>query len=187
MTAELRLLSFEGPGPIGPVHAVHDGARLLALDFGAPDARLTRLLQRRFGAAVSLRAGGDALGLRAGLQAYFDGELAALDRIPIDGGGSPFQKRVWAALREIPAGQTRSYGALAARLGLPGAARAVGLANGQNPISLVVPCHRVIGADGTLTGYGGGIARKRWLLAHEAAHRPALPLFAASLSPVPPA
>ncbi len=83
--------------------------------------------------------------------------------------GTPFQRRVWAALTHIPAGETRSYGAQATQIGRPSAVRAVGLANGQNPIGLVVPCHRVIGADGSLTGYGGGIERKRWLLRHEGA------------------
>jgi methylated-DNA-[protein]-cysteine S-methyltransferase len=106
-------------------------------------------------------------GLRDKIIAYFDGELVALDAIACAGAGTPFQESVWAALRTIPAGQTLSYGALAARIGQPKAMRAVGLANGQNPIGVVVPCHRVIGADGSLTGYGGGLERKRWLLEHE--------------------
>jgi len=89
--------------------------------------------------------------------------------VPVRAGGTPFQRVVWAALREIPPGRTTSYGQLAARLGRPGASRAVGLANGANPVAIAVPCHRVIGADGTLTGYGGGIERKRWLLEHERA------------------
>lgn len=101
------------------------------------------------------------------LAAYFAGELREFD-LELAPVGTPFQRRVWAALREIPYGETTSYGALAARLGKPGAARAVGLANGRNPISVIVPCHRVIGADGTLTGFGGGLDRKRALLAHEA-------------------
>ena len=84
-------------------------------------------------------------------------------------GGTAFQKAVWAALRAIPAGETRSYSQLAAAIGSPKAVRAAGLANGQNPIAVVVPCHRVIGANGTLTGYAGGLERKRWLLAHEGA------------------
>ena len=92
--------------------------------------------------------------------------------------GTPFQRRVWAALRAIPAGETTSYGALARLLDAPGASRAVGLANGANPIGIVVPCHRVIGADGSLTGFGGGLARKQWLLQHEgAAFRAQLALF----------
>lgn len=100
------------------------------------------------------------------LSAYFASELRDFE-LPLRPQGSAFQQAVWQALRVIPFGATESYGALATRLGRPGAARAVGLANGRNPISIIVPCHRVIGADGSLTGYGGGIARKRWLLAHE--------------------
>jgi methylated-DNA-[protein]-cysteine S-methyltransferase len=101
------------------------------------------------------------------LAQYFAGSLTALDAVAVRTGGSTFQRRVWAALREIPAGSTTSYGWLAALLEIPNASRAVGLANGANPIAIVVPCHRVIGADGSLTGYGGGLARKRWLLDHE--------------------
>jgi methylated-DNA-[protein]-cysteine S-methyltransferase len=101
------------------------------------------------------------------LGAYFEGQLDALDRLPVAAGGTPFQRLVWSALRTIPAGTTTSYGRLAASIGRPGASRAVGLANGANPIGIVVPCHRVIGAAGQLTGYGGGLDRKRWLLEHE--------------------
>lgn len=103
---------------------------------------------------------------RAQLQAYLDGELHDFE-LPLAAEGTPFQQRVWHALCDIPYGETISYGELARRIGQPTASRAVGLANGQNPIAIVVPCHRVIGADGSLTGYGGGLARKRWLLAHE--------------------
>jgi len=101
------------------------------------------------------------------LMAYFRGDFAAIDGIEVQLRGTEFQRAVWAELREIPAGTTISYGTLAKRVGRPGASRAVGLANGSNPISIVVPCHRVIGANGSLTGYGGGLDRKRWLLAHE--------------------
>lgn len=100
------------------------------------------------------------------LEAYFAGERREFD-IALAADGTPFQRRVWAALLEIPFGATESYGELAARLGKPNASRAVGAANGRNPISIIVPCHRVIGKSGALTGYGGGIRRKRWLLAHE--------------------
>jgi methylated-DNA-[protein]-cysteine S-methyltransferase len=102
------------------------------------------------------------------LAAYFAGELTDFD-LPLAPSGTEFQQRVWSALRTIPFGQTTSYGELAGQLGNPGASRAVGLANGRNPIAVVVPCHRVIGADGRLTGYGGGLDRKRWLLDHELA------------------
>lgn len=101
------------------------------------------------------------------LRAYFRGELAAIDKIAVKMNGTEFQKAVWVELRSIAAGTTISYGELAKRVGRPGASRAVGLANGANPIAIVVPCHRVIGANGALTGYGGGLDRKRWLLAHE--------------------
>jgi methylated-DNA-[protein]-cysteine S-methyltransferase len=103
------------------------------------------------------------------VHAYFAGDLSAIERLAVVTGGTDFQREVWAALRRIPAGRTLSYGALATQLGRPKAVRAVGLANGANPIGIVVPCHRVIGADGSLTGYGGGLERKRWLLAHEGA------------------
>jgi methylated-DNA-[protein]-cysteine S-methyltransferase len=106
---------------------------------------------------------------RQQLEAYFAGELKDF-ALPFQGRGTDFQQTVWKALCAIPYGETLSYGELARRIGQPTAARAVGLANGQNPISIIVPCHRVIGANGTLTGYGGGLPRKKWLLAHEAAH-----------------
>jgi methylated-DNA-[protein]-cysteine S-methyltransferase len=103
----------------------------------------------------------------AQLDAYFAGERTDFE-LPMEMHGTDFQRRVWAALREIPYGQTISYGELARWVGNPKASRAVGLANGRNPIAIVVPCHRVIGADGSLTGYGGGLERKVWLLEHEA-------------------
>jgi len=99
---------------------------------------------------------------------YFKGDIGAIDRLPVDDAvGTPFQKSVWRALRKIKSGKTISYAELARRIGKPKAVRAAGLANGQNPISIVVPCHRVIGSDGSLTGYGGGLERKEWLLRHE--------------------
>lgn len=107
--------------------------------------------------------------LREPLERYFAGEIRAIDSIPTRTAGTEFQRSVWAALRTIPAGKTWSYGDLAVRIGRPKAVRAVGLANGSNPVGLVVPCHRVIGSNGSLTGYGGGIERKRWLLRHEGA------------------
>jgi len=117
---------------------------------------------------------------RAWLSAYFEGASAeppgAAD-LPLDLRGAPFEQRVWGALVEIPAGVTCSYGAIAAKLGAPGASRAVGAANGANPVSIIVPCHRVIGSSGTLTGYGGGLDRKKWLLDHEARWRAQASLF----------
>jgi methylated-DNA-[protein]-cysteine S-methyltransferase len=114
----------------------------------------------------------DPFGLVSSLTRYFDGEIAILDGIPVAFSGTPFQRKVWTALRSIEGGATLSYGALARRIHEPHAVRAVGMANGRNPIGVVVPCHRVIGSDGTLTGYGGGLARKRWLLEHEARYAP---------------
>ena len=111
----------------------------------------------------------DPGGVSSALKAYFDGELTAIDGLAVCADGTPFQQTVWRALRDIPCGQTISYSTLARRIGRPTAVRAVGLANGSNPVGIVVPCHRVIGANGTLTGYGGGLDRKRWLLAHERA------------------
>jgi len=105
------------------------------------------------------------------LDAYFAGELTSFD-LEMDLSGTPFQRSVWSGLCEIPYGETISYGELAQRVGNPNASRAVGLANGRNPIAIIVPCHRVIGANGSLTGYGGGLERKTWLLEHESAHRP---------------
>jgi methylated-DNA-[protein]-cysteine S-methyltransferase len=119
---------------------------------------------------VELVAQRDRFGHVATLERYYNGEITVLDTIPVAFAGTPFQQKVWKALRTIAGGSTVSYGALAKRIGAPSAVRAVGLANGRNPIGVVVPCHRVIGSDGSLTGYGGGLARKRWLLEHEARH-----------------
>ncbi|BDH45777.1 methylated-DNA--protein-cysteine methyltransferase [Salmonella enterica subsp. enterica serovar Choleraesuis] len=98
---------------------------------------------------------------------YFSGNLAIIESLPVASAGTPFQKQVWAMLRTIPCGQAVNYGQIAAAIGKPGASRAVGAANGANPVSIVVPCHRVIGSNGTLTGYSGGLERKEWLLRHE--------------------
>ena len=155
--------------PLGAMTLVTDAQGCLrVLDFDDHEARMHLLMQRQYG-ACDLRPGAAPAAIRAALDAYFAGDLSAIDAIGTATAGTAFQRRVWAALRDIPAGTTESYGALAARLGMPTATRAVGLANGANPIGIVVPCHRVIGANGTLTGYGGGIARKQWLLTHERA------------------
>ncbi|HUE30191.1 MAG TPA: methylated-DNA--[protein]-cysteine S-methyltransferase [Verrucomicrobiae bacterium] len=162
----LEIADFHSPiGTI--VLAVHDGA-LASLVFaeGWPGQRAR--LGKRFG-DVDFRRAAHPAGVAGRLAAYFAGDLGALDAIAVDPGGTPFQRRVWAALRTIPAGETVSYQTLARRIGAPTAVRAVGAANRMNPIGIVVPCHRVIGADGSLTGYAGGIERKRWLLTHERA------------------
>lgn len=152
--------------PVGTIQLVHDEQFLRALDFHDHEDRLHRLLKAHYGQYSLVPAPG-AGPFRRKLEAYFAGDLAAIDDIPVRTGGTVFQNQVWAALRQIPTGRTISYGTLAARIGRPSAVRAVGLANGSNPIGIVIPCHRVIGADGSLTGYGGGLPRKQWLLAHE--------------------
>ena len=162
----MRLLLDRVDSPLGTILLVASDTALLALDFHDYDERMQRLLHAHHG-DVEVHAGRERLGVREALERYFAGELSALDALPTQTNGTTFQREVWAALRTIPPGTTLSYGALARRLGNPNAMRAVGLANGANPIGIVVPCHRVIGANGTLTGYGGGLARKRWLLAHE--------------------
>jgi O-6-methylguanine DNA methyltransferase len=155
--------------PFAELLIVSDSEGVLrALDFSDYATRMQRLLARHYG-MFSLVDGQAPTAITAALDAYFGGDLNALDALPVVTAGSDFQKTVWAALRAIPAGTTSGYGELAARIGKPGAARAVGLANGLNPIGIVVPCHRVIGASGALTGYAGGVERKRWLLAHEGA------------------
>ncbi len=162
------------PSPMGDLLAITapDGT-LHALDFADFEARLRRLFTRHH-PGVSLAPGEAPAELNAALAAYFAGNVTALDGLPVARIGSDFQRRVWAALRAIPAGETRSYGQLAAAIGQPTASRAIGLANGANPIGIVVPCHRVIGSGGALTGYAGGVERKAWLLRHEGALAPLL-------------
>ena len=155
--------------PIGPILiATDDQGRLRAVDFWASEAGLRRLLARQYG-EVTIESGQAPAPIRRAFEDYFAGDIRALERVPVETVGAAFQRKVWAALQRIPAGETRSYGQIAREIGEPGAARAVGAANGQNPLALVVPCHRVIGADGSLTGFGGGLTRKRWLLRHEGA------------------
>jgi methylated-DNA-[protein]-cysteine S-methyltransferase len=163
------------PSPLGHLLlAVDRAGDLRALHLHDDEPALVHDLHARYGAHVQIRSGAVPIAIRRALDAYFGGELWAIEGLPCKPAGTPFQEQVWAMLRTIPAGQTMSYGALAAKLGKPGAMRAVGLANGANPIAIVVPCHRVIGANGSLTGYGGGLERKRWLLAHEGRHAPLL-------------
>jgi methylated-DNA-[protein]-cysteine S-methyltransferase len=160
------LLIDEIASPLGRVAIAARAGRLCALEFGS--VRLARQLSARY-PDVPRRRARDPFGLSSRIRAYLAGDLAAVDRIRVETGGTRFQRRVWRALRRIPAGDTMTYGGLARALGHGAAARAVGAANGRNPISLVVPCHRLVGGDDSLTGYGGGLWRKRWLLRHEAA------------------
>ena len=156
--------------PTGRMLIVTDGEeRLRALDWEDCAPRLQRLLRRHYGEdGFRLSATAAPSPTARALEAYFEHELGAIDALPTATNGTAFQRRVWEALRAIPAGETISYRELASRIGRPAATRAVGAANGANPIAIVVPCHRVIGAHADLTGYGGGLARKRWLLTHEA-------------------
>lgn len=154
--------------PAGTIRMAVRERSLCALGFHDRWSRLERALRRRF-PGLELRPSGALGDFVDPLRAYFAGDFAALESVPVDLGGTPFQREVWAALRRIPCGRTVSYRDLARSIGAPSAVRAVGTANGANPVSIVVPCHRVIGADGRLTGYGGGLERKRWLLAHERA------------------
>ncbi len=154
--------------PIGDMVLIARDGVLLLLEFEEADDRIAREMKRRFG-DVTLEKVDNPFGLSARLRDYFEGDLKAIDELLAEGGGTDFEARVWAQLRRIPCGTTISYGELAKRLGNPNLMRAVGLANGKNPVAVVVPCHRVIGADGSMTGYGGGIHRKEWLLRHEGA------------------
>ncbi len=157
--------------PTGRILVVTDDEdRLRSVDWEDHEDRLHQLLRRQYGAdSIHLQAAPRPSAASRSLRAYFDGDTGCLASLAVAANGTAFQRTVWDALRQIPPGQTVSYGALAARIGRPDAMRAVGLANGANPVSIVVPCHRVIGANGTLTGFGGGLERKRWLLAHEGA------------------
>jgi methylated-DNA-[protein]-cysteine S-methyltransferase len=153
--------------PIGIALLVTDGDGFLrALDWEDYEPRMRELLRLHYGDLV-LRKARSPQDIRTALSGYFKGDLASLGGIKWRVAGTPFQRRVWNALPAIPPGTTMSYGALAAQLGTPKASRAVGHANGSNPLSVVVPCHRLIGANGSLVKYGGGLMRKRWLLEHE--------------------
>jgi O-6-methylguanine DNA methyltransferase len=150
-----------------------ENGALRALDFEDYVPRMEMLMRRQYG-EVEVREGEAPAAVVDALDRYFGGEIDALENVPWATAGTDFQQKVWSALCEIPAGETWSYGQLARHIGSPKAVRAVGLANGSNPVAIVVPCHRVIGADGTLTGYGGGLERKEWLLRHEGVIAPAL-------------
>jgi methylated-DNA-[protein]-cysteine S-methyltransferase len=154
--------------PVGTLTVAAHGNRLCLLHFGADDAALRRMLARWYPDSP-VEAHPDPAGAVSALDQYFRGDLAALDGVAVELNGTPFQHRVWNTLRTVRAGRTVSYSDLARAVGAPAAVRAVGAANGANPVALVVPCHRVIGSDGSLTGYGGGLERKRWLLRHEGA------------------
>jgi methylated-DNA-[protein]-cysteine S-methyltransferase len=165
--------------PVGPMTAIASDTAICALEFPS-DHRISRLdarLARWFAPHEVVGASNAVIEhTRAWLASYFAGASADVGPLPLDMRGAEFERRVWTALRTIPPGETTTYGAIAKQVGTPGAARAVGMANGANPIAIIVPCHRVIGANGALTGYGGGLDRKTWLINHERRWRNALPL-----------
>lgn len=157
--------------PLGDMLALASGEGLCALEFTGPRQRLTRL-ERRLARwfpphEIADRDSPVIIEARRWLRDYFDGRSADAATVALDMRGTEFEKRVWRALLTIPPGETTSYGAVAKMLGAAGASRAVGLANGANPLAIIVPCHRVIGSSGSLTGYGGGLERKTWLIDHE--------------------
>lgn len=168
----LRLLIDRVETPIGELLLVADASgKLRALDWEEYEERMMTLLRRHYGKdGFRLEPAHNPSGLRDRLKSYFAGDITAIDDISVQTAGTLFQRSVWKELRNIPAGSAISYGKLAEKIARPKAVRAVGLANGSNPIGVVVPCHRVIGSDGSLTGYGGGLERKRWLLDHERKH-----------------
>ncbi len=182
----LALVSETIETPLGELEIITDlQGQLRALEWADFHHRLMQLLARHYGPEISsalispqimnsdakkgfsLTQDSVDVSVRQRIQDYFAGDLHAIDTLPVATAGTEFQRRVWQMLRTIPCGQIMTYGQMAAQLGNPGASRAVGLANGSNPISVVVPCHRVIGSNGTLTGYAGGVERKKWLLIHE--------------------
>jgi methylated-DNA-[protein]-cysteine S-methyltransferase len=180
MPEQLQLSLERIPTPIGELLMVTDrDGNLRAVDWADYEARMRRLLRLHYGehgfalceADSSIAVAQSATRASSALARYFAGELTALHGLPVETAGTPFQRKVWQALQMIPCGKTLSYAALAMQIGQPTAIRAVALANGANPVGIVVPCHRVIGSDGSLTGYGGGLHRKQWLLVHESAAR----------------
>jgi methylated-DNA-[protein]-cysteine S-methyltransferase len=162
----MRLSLATMTSPIGDLTIAARENRLCLLHFGADGPDVRRMLQRWY-RDVPIETRDDPAGAVTALASYFSGNLSALDRIGVELNGTTFQRRVWDALRRVRAGTTCSYADLARRINAAAAVRAVGAANGANPVALVVPCHRVIGTNGSLTGYGGGLERKRWLLQHE--------------------
>lgn len=167
-----RIRVIKLSSPLGGIALGIGDRGLCALEFGDSDAWLRARLARTYPTAAIERddRGGDRHAIADRVAAYFEGDVRAIDSVPVSyGGGTPFQRAVWRALRDIPAGETATYAEIAAKIGRPKAWRAVGGANHANPIAVVVPCHRVISSSGKIGGYGGGVPRKEWLLRHEKA------------------
>ncbi|MEA5566557.1 MULTISPECIES: methylated-DNA--[protein]-cysteine S-methyltransferase [unclassified Anabaena] len=169
----MELLVDKINSEIGTILIVSDGEKLCALDFADYEQRMLKLLQKRYG-KFYLQEAKNPQGFSSKIESYLQGDVydgqslhTSLNNIPVNTGGTTFQQQVWLTLRTIPWGTTISYGELAAKINKPTAYRAVGLANSLNPVAIVIPCHRVIGVNNLLTGYAGGIERKRWLLKHE--------------------
>lgn len=162
----MRFTSTEYPSPIGPLVLVGCDGVLHVLAFPERREEHCDRLIRRF-AGATIEPGALAPPIATALDAYFAGDLRALDAVQVQASGTPFQQKVWARLRAIEPGTTQTYAGIARAIEAHTAVRAVGAANGANPVSIVLPCHRVVGSDGSLTGYGGGLDRKRWLLEHE--------------------
>lgn len=164
----MTLTRFIHDSPVGPLTVVTDGGTLVMISFPDFEGRAVMQMKKAL-KGETVMDGPPHARTTAALDAYFAGDLHALDKLPIAPRGTDFEQSVWRELRNIPVGETRSYRDIASAIGRPTATRAVGRANGINPIPLVVPCHRVIGADGSLTGFGGGLETKAWLLRHEGA------------------
>ena len=165
----MEVQTVDMTSPIGRLTLYTIATGVCGLAFEDAAERTQAQLARRFPQAQFRRLRRDGLGASEAVRAYLSGELRAIDELIVDAGGTPFQAEVWRALRRIPQGTTTSYLSLAREIGRPAAVRAVGAANGANPVAIIVPCHRVVAASGGLHGYGGGLERKRWLLVHERA------------------
>jgi methylated-DNA-[protein]-cysteine S-methyltransferase len=152
--------------PLGALTLASRQGRVCLLHFGDVD-RAARQALHRWYPGEPVETAGDPAGAVSSLRAYFDGSLNALDSVPVELNGTPFQKRVWEALRGVRPGTTAAYADIARLIRAPSAIRAVGAANGANPVAVIVPCHRIVGTNGSLTGYGGGLPLKQWLLEHE--------------------
>lgn len=161
-----ELLIDKIASPIGTILLVTNETQLCALDYEDYEQRMIKLLRRRF-EHIHFKDADDPCGFSSRLRTYLKGEVRCLDDLPVNPGGTPFQRQIWTALRSIPSGTVMTYGELAKHLKRPTAYRAVGMTNSLNPIAIVIPCHRLVGANGSLTGYAGGLERKRWLLEHE--------------------